>query len=278
MLAAMVGRQADALTGRGDGKSYDGTAVPLRMALQEIPRMGLPSKAAKRLQRAAMQAFFQNSGCFSQPSAQAAGEPTAAAENWVLRDYEEALLSANDAAGEKVSAEYLRRALISIGKVDLAARFSRLSTARRLVAHPRPLACEIADAVLQVEWRTLRSQELGHSSKGDSTAADSGDGEGVSEGCEQDCMSMSCSSSSCGSCQIKEFAVEGQSISSASHSNEPYEQVQGCFYEDSCWTWRRPWRCRPNKTSNTKTRSAGPLTRASCTRATPPGPFERAGN
>ena len=131
-----------------------------------------------------------------------------------------------------MSAEYLRRALISIGKVDLAARFSRLSTARRVVAHPRPLACEIADAVLQVEWRTLRSQELGHRSNGDSTAADSGDGEGVSEGCDQDCMSMSCSSSSCGICQIKEFAVEGQSIFSASHSNEPYEQVQGCFYDD----------------------------------------------
>ena len=104
--------------------------------------MGLPSRAAKRLQWAAMQAFFQNSGCFSQPSEQAGGEPTAAAENWVLRDYEEALLSANDAAGEKVSAEYLRRALISIGKVDLAPRFSHSSTARRIVAHPRPLACE----------------------------------------------------------------------------------------------------------------------------------------
>ncbi len=51
----------------------------------------------------------------------------------------------------------LRRTLLSAGETALAAQFSPLSTARRVLAHPATIAKKVEAGIREVDWLQLES-------------------------------------------------------------------------------------------------------------------------
>jgi hypothetical protein len=72
--------------------------------------------------------------------------------DWVLKDFQEIMWVAKKSAGRCVSAGQVRRALIMVDSAPLAACFSRLCTARRVVAHPEELVSAVAERLRAVDW------------------------------------------------------------------------------------------------------------------------------
>lgn len=129
----------------------------LKVALEEILILEAPSRVSKQLPWMAVQCYFSGKDGSSEHTVQA--KSTAPVNgDWVFREYEDTMRLAKASAGCAVSTGLLLRALLSVGAASLAAQFSRLATARRVVAHPAPFAESIAAVIQDVNWTQLRSR------------------------------------------------------------------------------------------------------------------------
>jgi hypothetical protein len=95
--------------------------------------------------------------------------------DWILSDYESIMRRAKQAAGRRVTAGQVRRALLEVAAVELAACFSRLSTARRVAAHPAELAADVGEALREFDWAEFLDHDVdseqGHDFEGEGCPA-----------------------------------------------------------------------------------------------------------
>jgi hypothetical protein len=81
--------------------------------------------------------------------------------DWLLKDFVCIMADAKSASGTRFTTGQVRRAMLQLGYAELAGKFSGLSTARRVLAHPAVIACEVRDTLQNLDWVEFLNHDLG---------------------------------------------------------------------------------------------------------------------